>query len=63
MEGETGLSGMEDVGQITDALLAFKDAVDDPQACLIRQGMEPARSPFEVFSFGGWHGSIYINES
>ena len=45
MKRETGLSGLQQVSEITDALLAFTEAVDDLQARLIGQRVEPTRDP------------------
>jgi hypothetical protein len=49
MKRETGLTGRKHIRQITDALLTFAEPLQNLQARLIGQGMEPSRSGLQIF--------------
>jgi hypothetical protein len=61
MEGQEGLAGLEEIGQIADALLAFQQAINDLQARFIAKRMEPLRGALSRNVRG--HTSHYINET
>src|SRR5262245_20900327 len=70
MKGEPRLSGFEQVGQVTDALLALTQAVNDPQPGFVAERVEPPRGLLqgvltegkEYFGGGRRHGiNVSIN--
>ena len=49
MKRETGLTGSKHIRQITDALLTFAEPLQNLQARLICQRMEPPRRELQIF--------------
>lgn len=55
MKGQPGLTGLERIGKIADTLLARLQVLENPNSCLIGQGMEEPTGSFSPLEHCGSH--------